>query len=844
MRRALRKPKKEYPNPTFLWSRSGISERAWELSKDFLRGWSDFSRRALLTIVIGTFIAVARSAAAQSLGELNQRLNQIEEQVNAGVGNPEAASQAIDRLDQAEADFAKIAENGRLERGALLESYMRLETMLNRMYATYQHQKDACIETIGNGGTCDYTQPEQLALRALYPLSWLRFEGATLYGSQPAMARKLLNQAIDGFTDSTLVILSPDLVRENLLGRAFSERELSKFDHSEYAKAIADFKRIMRDGASEQYRAAEQGLATTYAAMGKLNEAQGLTSQLAENANGAQKQGFEMLHLREMFNAEAATPDATKRAGLHRQILDFIRAREGDKDSWAVAVAAAAEYVRDPVGEFGGSNDPFENWVLANVLYYRHQPLEAAKYYWAAARSGKYPKGYKYAADLYYSQGRLDLVEQVAGEVARQPDNPDAQWAAYMLFKIPRIQWERTAMRSAPLEHAWVAGAQDYLKNYPRGRYAFEPRFRLGELMQRKGDYLAAAKQYEQVAGNSDYEFTAHFNAAECYYKAIGGDGSNEADGVKASGVHNGSGAPASDRETIRAAAMTTLRQAIRMEPAAERSAPALQRNALHDSRGRAIYMLAALLEHEHPLDYREVASILEGYETAYPAMSAHFNQTYEWRTQALDHTGGYAELERETQRLVAHEVPARNDYIKQIGIDFWKNGAAKQMAGDHDGYVEDVKLTAATYEYFERMVSEGKIPAKNLTGTLSILGQSYLALDETEKAEAVFQQVVKADPGSPDANAGLARIAQVRKDYKDALDLWSRVESVAAESDPLFYEAKYNMARIFAQEGNVTGACNKLAVTRSEHPNLGSPGMKAQWGELQHKVCLNHSEG
>jgi TolA-binding protein len=797
----------------------------------------------LFTIVIGALISFARIAAAQGLGELNQRLNQIAGQVSAGVGSPEAASQAIDRLDQAEGDFAKLAENGRLDRGALLEPYERLETMLNRMYATYQRRKEACIDTIDNGGTCDYTQPEQLALRALYPLSWLRFEGATLYGSQPATARRLLNQAIDGFTDSTLVILSPGLVRENLLGRAFSERELGKFDHSEYAKAISDFKRIMRDGASEQYRAAEQGLATTYAAMGKLNEAQGLTSQLAENANRAPKQGFEMLRLREMFDAEAAAPEATKRAGLHRQIIDFMRGREGDKDSWAVAVVAAAKYVRDPVGEFGGSDDPFENWILANVLYYRHQPLEAAKYYWAAARSGKYPKGYKYAADLYYSQGRLDLVEQVAAEVAREPGNPDAQWAAYMLFKIPRIQWERTGIISAPLEHAWVAGAQDYLKNYPNGRYAFEPRFRLGEMMQRKGDYLAAARQYEQVAGSPDYQFTARFNAAECYFKASGDDGPIEADGVKATETHNADARPAIDREKIRVAAMNTLREAIRMEPAAERSAPAWQRNALHDSRGRAIYMLAAMLEHVHPLDYREVASMLEGYETAYPTMSTHFNQTYEWRTEALDHTGAYAQLERETRELVAHEVPIRNDYIKQIGIDFWKNGAAKQTAGDHNGYLEDVKLTAATYGYFERMVREGKIPVKNLTGTLSILGQSYLALNQTEEAEAVFQQVVKADPGSPDANAGLARIAQVRKDYKDALNLWSRVESVAAESDPLFYEAKYNMALIFAQEGNATGACNKLAVTRREHPDLGSPGMNAQWDDLQRKLCLNHSE-
>ena len=71
--------------------------------------------------------------------------------------------------------------------------------------------------------------------------------------------------------------------------------------------------------------------------------------------------------------------------------------------------------------------------------------------------------------------------------------------------------------------------------------------------------------------------------------------------------------------------------------------------------------------------------------------------------------------------------------------------------------------------------------------------------MDDVDKAQAIFSQVAAADAASPDANAGLARIAQSKKDYKDAIDLWSRVESVAAESDPLFYEAKYSMAEILA---------------------------------------------
>src|SRR6516165_2653103 len=283
----------------------------------------------VLTLLAVVVLAARRPASAQSLRGLNETLAEIEPSAARGVSDPGAASEAIDRLDQAEADFGRIAEGRRVDPEELLVSYSRLERMLEQLYQTYQNRKDACINTIDRGGNCDYEEPEQLALRALYPLSWLKVEGAALYRSQPYEARRLLNQAIDGFTDSTLVILAPELVRENLLGRAFAERELGKFDHREYSRAITDFRQIMKDGPyTRQYRAAEQGLATTYAAMGRMNEAQGLTARLAEDTNGPNQRGLEMLHLRELFRAEAVESDPAKREQLHRQILDFIRARQ------------------------------------------------------------------------------------------------------------------------------------------------------------------------------------------------------------------------------------------------------------------------------------------------------------------------------------------------------------------------------------------------------------------------------------------------------------------------------------------------------------------------------------
>jgi thioredoxin-like negative regulator of GroEL len=797
-------------------------------------------RGVMIAAAVAAMVLSGGVAAADSLSALNQRLDAVEPQVSQAVSDPALASSVINRLDEDEAEFAQLAESSHYSRDRLLDTYSRLEDMLNRMYTTYNGKKEACIRIIDNGGSCDYDSPERLALRAVYPLSWLRFQGSMLYSGDPSVQRRLLNEAIDGFTDSTLLIVAPELIRENLLGRAFCERELGKFDHAEYARAIADFKRIMKDGPyTRQYRAAQQGLATTYAAMGQMNKAQNMTAELANGASGAQREGLEMLRLREMFKAEAATADPGKRAQQHREIIDYMRDRQHEKGGWAVAVAAAADYVSDPVTEFGNSNDPFELYLLANVLYYKHRTLEAAHYYWMAARSGQYPKAYRYAADLYYAQGRLDTVRKIVDEAAGSRGT-DTQWAAYMRFKIPRLEWERSGRRNPQLEKDWIAGAEQYLKQFPRGKYAFEPRFRLAEALQRKGDFINAARMYAQVKGNSDYDYTARYNAAECYYEALNRNAKDKSANAA------GKSRPFSPAEQqLRHDTINALHIAIAAEPAAERGVAASQREHLRESRGRAIYMLANLLEQEPQVDYTQVASILQNYESQYPGMKQHFAQVFDWRVQALDKTGQYAELQREIGQLAARNdnTPAFNDYIKEVGIRFWKNAQAKRAAGDHAGYLADANLTAISYSYFQRMVNENKIPAKDLTGTLSILGQSYLAMGQTDKAQALFEQVAKADPASPDANAGLARIAQARKDYKDAMDLWSRVESVAAESDNLFYEAKYNMAEIYAKEGNVTGACTKLRATRSEHPNLGSPAMRAQWNALQQKLCPNHTE-
>ncbi len=783
-----------------------------------------------IAVTVAALVAFALAGApawAQSLGELNSELSSIEGQMGAAESSDQSAVQMVERLDHAEAEFAKIASSPKTDKAALIPAYQRLESMLSRLYTTYKKKKDDCIAQIDAGGQCDYDAPEQVALRALYPLSWLRFQGATtIYSGEAEQSRRLLNQAIDGFTESTLVIVDPNLVRENLLGRAFCERELGKFDKSEYDRAIADFKQIMEGGSgSPQYKAAQQGLATTYAAMGKTEEATKYSGGLGSGP------GATMFQLQNLFAAENATHDPARKATYHKQILDVAKSKEDNRQEWGVVVAAVGKYSQSPVAEFG-SGDAFEKWLLAEVLLGKKDMSGAAKYYIEAAHgSGKYSKGYKFAADIYAQQKRYDMVEQLIGEIARQPGNPDAQWAQYERFKMPYEQWAQGGMKNTQLEDQWVKAAQDYISKYPKGQYEAETRFRTGERLQRQGKYLEAAQIYAQITGENEFSYTAKFNGAECNYQALLSASAKDTKGPKI------------DTEALRKATIDGLNETIKMEPAVERAAPAAGKKFVHDTRGRATYMLAALLTKQPTVDDAQIASLLEGFEREYPSMSDKFHDVAEWRLTALDHLGKYELVEKDLKDIVERNKNnmAANDFMKELGLDFWKAAEMSRAKNDQKGFLENAKLTTIAYSYHEDMVAANKIPVKNLTGTLSILGKAYLAMGDEPKAEQIFNQVVKADPASPDANAGLARIAQAKKNWKDAMTMWTNVENTAAESDNLWYEAKYNLAVVYSEEGNIQGACSKLAQTRAEHPTLGTPEMKAQWDALQRKLCLDH---
>ena len=83
-----------------------------------------------------------------------------------------------------------------------------------------------------------------------------------------------------------------------------------------------------------------------------------------------------------------------------------------------------AKYSHNPIEELGGSGDPFQSHLLANVLLAKKDQGGAAKYFVEAARSGKYPKDYKFAADIYFNQHNMAQVESLLTTSPNRPAIP------------------------------------------------------------------------------------------------------------------------------------------------------------------------------------------------------------------------------------------------------------------------------------------------------------------------------------------------------------------------------------------------------------------------------------
>ena len=387
-----------------------------------------------------------------------------------------------------------------------------------------------------------------------------------------------------------------------------------------------------------------------------------------------------MLRLREMFEAEAAD----HRSGQARRLpsrdhrVHHAPART-TRTTGRSRSSAVAQYVPDPVAEFGASTDPFENWLLANVLYYKHQPLHAAKYFTEAAQHRPLSQGLQVRRRYLLSSGpHRSWSRSWSTQIADQPGNPDAQWASYMRFKIPRLQWERGGKSNAAAREA--VGRRRARTISRLIRTASTPSSRAFAWASGCRSAASTLEAIEAVSAgcrqSGYYDFTARLQRRRMLLPAL------------VAKADEGAGAPPARTPSPRPRWMRCVRDAIKALARRDQPRAAGRTRRADCSAASSMTPRPRHLHAGQPAGARRHRGRLSrnrrplaGYEDAYPAMSDHFSEDLR---MAAGGAGPGAAIGRDSsatsQALVernAAAITAHNDFIKEIGADFWRGALA-----------------------------------------------------------------------------------------------------------------------------------------------------------------------
>jgi hypothetical protein len=85
-------------------------------------------RRLIATTVVGAFLALGTGAAlAQGAGNLNSELSAIESQMSGAMSSDSQAQSVVEKLDNAEKNFAQLSSNPKINKAELQPAFDRLE---------------------------------------------------------------------------------------------------------------------------------------------------------------------------------------------------------------------------------------------------------------------------------------------------------------------------------------------------------------------------------------------------------------------------------------------------------------------------------------------------------------------------------------------------------------------------------------------------------------------------------------------------------------------------------------------------------------------------------------------
>ncbi len=806
--------------------------------------------KQMVLLVISVPLPIVSSSTlshAATIAELLAQARQAQAQVRSirsqgwGTTDKQRAIQLLGPLALSflsAPDLAQAASNQKSQVRDLYDTLSDpLDSIYNQSVASLEGLSKSVMDRDGDlealYETKEWKDAQAIASQALYFLNWLHYVGA--FVNEGAARKKLLDDCAKGFAEFAVGEQSSQLKRESLFGRSLCEKENKHFDW-----AIRDLELLLKDTGlpMDMERKVRAALADA-----RNRQAHGDKSSDVERAeNAADLQARAMLQkaqnllseskkltgnerVKKLLEAMAYFDEVRKQSGAWKEKADALVA-----SSFSEQDLAAIDEVKNPFPAWGQARELLQKSEYAKALPALKEVLTSDD---PKAKAHHREAEYFLAVGLFQTKNYRDALTELSKVIGTEgmPSQFVAD-AVYLRFKTTEALY--TKDQGPEITKAYLDAIKEFLRRYPDHKSAFEAYFRLGEYQQGQGNYLAAADAYNKVNGDRTFRTRADFATLQCYFALL--DVLEEQTNKQAKPTDkNGIGIAEKD---LRQRAAAALQAFWKNSASLEKESPAEAKQVpLQEYRGKVSVMNAAFLSKDVDANAKEVLSFLQDFEKKYPEQKDAFAKVARLRLVASEKANRFGDLEKEVDNIFTHFKPEEQKDLL-VGLDkvLPKDVKKLEKQNDKDNLLPAKRLLTRLYaDRLQRGVPFAPDESPDLFKYE--LAQLYLDVKDYDKATPLYQELQKG-AYSLVSMAGLAQIAEVKGDQRQAITHWDEMLKGTQIGDPLWFRGTYEVARLDAELGEKDQSCKTINGARASLARLGEQGLKKKIQDLAVQSC------
>jgi len=708
-----------------------------------------------------------------------------------------------------------------------------------------EEKLDKVEDTQGFLDSPEWQMPHRLISLSRYWMSWSRYYRSFLYPEGNPEADSLLREAIGGFSLTLFDIEDQTIVAKSLFGRALSFKE-----RKQYERAAADFdsitKHVRHNDPLYMWSLYEQALIAYRlgkyeAALAHLDKLDtGLEAKTVSQVLGKEHKRLRervILEPRVMALLDKLDKEGVKTGGSARRLcLDAHRALKKLSRYDASHATNLYRLVSDYPAFFSALSyedlGAIGNLALADNGFKEGEYGEAVKRYrslWSS--SDLYIR--KRMDDVYFRSGyaycqigrwkeALSCFDEL---YAKYPRSKLVGKAVCLEYVAAAGRYKRSAGQSN--YSRYIASAKRYLKECPSPRDKDGAHFLLGKDYHKKGKAREARKQFTAIAKESPHYWPAMYYVVKADVE--------ELEARKEKG-RSGSAASKKLYQNLQSQFARYQRLAHR-----QRVTPGVAEVSPHMT-----ILQARLFRCAPEKSCSKITKTLEGFEKRFPKNRPLWLKAMDLRLECYEENQMIGSSKEQIVYL-SQEYPVDESLWDFLGewAERWDE-RAKGLRDDGNRALGDAyaDLLLTIYSEMSGIASEQARYGKYLDAIQIRMGEILLALDQTERAGQIYEEVLTRTPDSAEALYQLGGIYEGQGRWDAALEVLRKYsKGIESGSEPWF-ECRYRIAKAHSQMGNASEACELINMIRVLHPDIQNAEVEEKLLSLEKEVCSGGVRG